>query len=132
MKSTLITALLLVFTVCLLSTVALAQAVPAWQNNTACKVGDLVTFNGQEYRCQIAHTSQADWTPDVAHSLWVLIQSAAPDFSLSAAPGQQSATAGNAVSYTVTVAALNGFNGTVSLSVAGLPAGATAKFSSSS
>jgi hypothetical protein len=132
MKSTATMALVLALTLVLLSTLSLAQAVAAWQNNTAYKVGDLVIFNGQEYRCQIAHTSQLDWTPDVAHSLWVLIQAVAPDFSVSATPAQQSVTAGNAVIYTVTVAAQNGFTGAVSLSVTGLPAGSTAKFSSSS
>jgi hypothetical protein len=126
------TTLVLTLTICLLSTLALAQTVAAWQNNTAYKVGDLVIFNGQEYRCQIAHTSQPDWTPDVAHSLWVLVQAAAPDFSLSATPGQQSVTAGSAVNYTINVGAQNGFTGTVSLSVTGLPAGGTAKFSASS
>jgi hypothetical protein len=132
MKSTRTMALVLALTIVLLSTLSLAQAVAAWQNNTAYQVGDLVTFNGQEYRCQIAHTSQADWTPDVAHSLWVLIQAATPDFSVSATPAQQSVTAGTPISYTVTVAAQNGFTGTVSLSVTGLPSGAIAKFSSSS
>src|SRR5262245_49813467 len=87
MKPTFAAALVLALTICLLSTMALAQTAAPWQNNTAYKVGDLVTFNGLQYRCQIAHTSQADWTPDVAHSLWVLIQSAAPDFSVSATPG---------------------------------------------
>src|SRR5215831_9758612 len=132
MKSTPATAFVLVLTMCLLSTLALGQTVAAWQNNTAYKVGDLVTFNSQEYRCQIAHTSQADWTPDVAHSLWVLVQTAAPDFSVSATPGQQSVAAGNAASYSVSVAPQNGFAGTVSLSVSGLPTGATARFSPSS
>jgi hypothetical protein len=131
-KSTAARILVLALTIWLLSVLALAQSVPAWQNNTAYKVGDLVLFNGQEYRCQIAHTSQLDWTPDVAHSLWALVQAAAPDFAVSATPAQQSVTAGGAVSYTVSVAALNGFTGTVSLTVSGLPAGATAKFSSSS
>lgn len=131
MKPTLAVVFFLALAVCLLSTVTSAQAVPAWQDNTAYKVGDLVTFNGQVYKCQIAHTSQADWTPDVAHSLWLPMQSGTPDFSVSATPAQQSVTAGNAASYTVNVATQNGFNGTVSLSVAGLPTGATARFSAS-
>src|SRR5215471_21061947 len=131
MKSTPATAFVLVLTMCLLSTLALGQTVAAWQNNTAYKVGDLVTFNSQEYRCQIAHTSQADWTPDVAHSLWLLIQAGTPDFTVSATPTQQFVTAGSAASYTVSMAAQNGFTGTITLSVAGLPTGATARFSPS-
>src|SRR5262252_4327549 len=119
MKSTFAMVFFLTLAICLLSTVTSAQAVPAWQNNTAYKVGDLVTFNGQEYKCQIAHTSQADWTPDVAHSLWLLIQTATPDFSVSATPTQQSVTAGSAARYTVSAAAQNGFTGGIALSVAG-------------
>src|SRR5579859_1489900 len=49
-----------------------------------------------------------------------------PDFSLSATPGTQTVTAGNSTSYTVNVGALNGFSGSVSLSVSGAPAGVTA------
>lgn len=51
-----------------------------------------------------------------------------PDFSLSVSPASQSVTPGGATgNYTVTPVALNGWSGTVTLSVtAGLPAGATA------
>ncbi|HLZ24390.1 MAG TPA: malectin domain-containing carbohydrate-binding protein, partial [Ktedonobacterales bacterium] len=48
----------------------------------------------------------------------------APDFSLSATPGSQSVVGGNSASYTATVGALNGFSGSVALSVSGVPAGA--------
>jgi len=51
-----------------------------------------------------------------------------PDFSLSASPSSLTVTAGNAATSTVTVAALNGFSGSVSLSVSGLPTGATGSF----
>jgi F5/8 type C domain/Fibronectin type III domain len=47
-------------------------------------------------------------------------------------PGSQSVGAGNGTSYTVTVGALNGFNGTVSLSASGLPSGASANFNPTS
>src|SRR5579859_1136728 len=50
---------------------------------------------------------------------------AVPDFTLSATPASQTVVAGNSTSYTATVTASNGFTGTVSLSVGGLPAGAT-------
>jgi len=33
--------------------------------------GERVTYNGAYYRCIQNHTSQADWTPDIAVSLWV-------------------------------------------------------------
>jgi uncharacterized membrane protein len=50
------------------------------------------------------------------------------DFSLSATPASQSVQAGSSTSYTATIAAQNGFSGTVNLSVSGLPAGATGTF----
>src|SRR5205807_489655 len=52
-----------------------------------------------------------------------------PDFSLSASPASRSITAGSSGSYTVSVAVVGGFGGAVSLSLSGLPAGATASFS---
>jgi len=48
-----------------------------------------------------------------------------PDFSLLAAPASQTVTAGGSTSYTATVTPSNGFNGTVSLGVSGLPSGAS-------
>lgn len=35
--------------------------------------GDVRLYNGEIYRCLTTHTSQADWTPDTAVSLWVRI-----------------------------------------------------------
>ena len=52
----------------------------------------------------------------------------APDFTIAAAPGSQSVSQGSATSYSVTIGATNGFAGTVSLAVSGLPANATASF----
>lgn len=42
-----------------------------WQTETAYAVGDRRQYNGLLYRCVQAHTSQADWTPDVTPALWV-------------------------------------------------------------
>jgi sugar lactone lactonase YvrE len=56
---------------------------------------------------------------------------ATPDFGITAAPASASVAAGNTATYTITLASLsssNPFNGVVTLSVAGLPAGATAMF----
>jgi uncharacterized membrane protein len=55
-----------------------------------------------------------------------------PDFSVSAIPSSQSVVQGNSASYTINVAASNGFTGTVGLSVSGLPQGATASFNPTS
>ena len=52
----------------------------------------------------------------------------APDFSLSASPASQTVVQGNGTTYTINVAALGGFSGTVNLSLTGLPAGATGTF----
>jgi uncharacterized membrane protein len=51
-----------------------------------------------------------------------------PDFTLSASPSSQTVTPGGSTSYNVTINTLGGFTGQVSLSVSGLPTGATASF----
>lgn len=43
-----------------------------WASAVAYTVGNLRTYNGKLYRCVQAHTSQDDWTPDVAASLWAV------------------------------------------------------------
>jgi len=53
-------------------------------------------------------------------------------FSISASPASQTVTRGNSTTYTVTVAAMNGFNGTVMFRVRGLPSNASATFNPSS
>ena len=55
-----------------------------------------------------------------------------PNFTILATPTTQSVTAGNSATYTVNVAALNGFAGSVSLAATGLPSGAIASFSPAS
>lgn len=44
---------------------------PDWEDGKAYAVSDRVKYNGLLYRCVQAHTSQADWTPDVVPALWV-------------------------------------------------------------
>ncbi len=58
--------------------------------------------------------------------------SSGPDFSISVSPSSQTVKRGSSATYTVTVAALNGFNGVVTFSVSGLPANSTAQFSPTS
>jgi hypothetical protein len=62
-------------------------------------------------------------------NLSLTVVSTGADFGLAATPASQSVTAGNRAAFTATVNALNGFTGTVTLTAAGLPAGATASFS---
>lgn len=52
-----------------------------------------------------------------------------PDYTLSASPPSQAVPVGSSTSYSVTINRTGGFSGAVSLSVSGLPAGATASFS---
>ncbi|HLJ86303.1 MAG TPA: carbohydrate-binding protein [Candidatus Angelobacter sp.] len=65
--------LLSVWIIAGLALVAQAQTVPAWQPNTAFSIGQLVTFNGQEFQCIQAHTSQVGWEPPNVPALWKLI-----------------------------------------------------------
>jgi hypothetical protein len=68
----------------------------------------------------------------LAHSTTVTLivnTASSQDFSISASPSSQSVTAGNRVSYTTTVTPSGGFTGSVTLSVSGLPSGASATFS---
>lgn len=51
-----------------------------------------------------------------------------PDFTLTATPPSRTIEPGGSTSYTISLSPLNGFNATVSLSVSGLPAGATGSF----
>ena len=44
---------------------------PNWDVGVDYAVGDRRQYNGLLYKCLQAHKSQADWTPDVAVSLWV-------------------------------------------------------------
>jgi len=65
----------------------------------------------------------------LVHSTTVqLVVNAGPDFTINAAPPSQTVIVGNPTSYTVTVAPLNGFTGSVALSKSGLPAGVTLTF----
>jgi len=61
-----------------------------------------------------------------------IVPAAAPpppaDFTIAASPASRTVNAGDAASYTVDIGALNGFTGTVSLAVRGLPANATGSF----
>ena len=62
----------------------------------------------------------------------VITNLAVPNFSISATPSSQNIVIGGNTSYTVTVGSLNGFSGTVALSVSGLPAHVSGSFSPAS
>ena len=109
------------------TTAVSAQTIPTWQPNTAYTVGSLVLYDVQEYQCIQSHTSEVGWEPPNVPALWQPVAGTA-DFTLTVTPGSQSVEPGGAATYAVSTAALNGFSGTVALSVNGLPAGATASF----
>ena len=43
---------------------------PKWDVGKSYLIDDLVAYNDGLYQCAQAHTSQADWTPDVALALF--------------------------------------------------------------
>jgi hypothetical protein len=59
----------------------------------------------------------------------VVQAAAAPDFTLSASPASQTINRGGSTTYVVTVTAINGFSGLVTLSVSGLPRRSSPSFS---
>jgi len=70
--------------------------------------------------------------PSVATFFQLTAATAPPDFSVSATPSSQTVAPATGTSYTVNVAPSNGFTGSVTFSVSGLPFGATASFTPSS
>lgn len=48
---------------------------PAWTTGEAVKVDDRRYYepDGKLYKCRQAHTTQADWTPDVTPAMWAVI-----------------------------------------------------------
>lgn len=51
-----------------------AELFPMWKTDTAYQTGDRVQYEGKLYKCLQAHTSQADWIPTTAYSLWAAVE----------------------------------------------------------
>jgi hypothetical protein len=64
----------------------------------------------------------------LTHTATVSLVVVTPDFALSASPSSQTVASGGATSYSVTISPIGGFTGQVSLSVNGLPSGASGSF----
>lgn len=47
-----------------------AALFPPWAAGQAVAAGDLRSWDGTVVECVQAHTTQADWTPDVTPALW--------------------------------------------------------------
>lgn len=43
---------------------------PTWKSGTSYAADDRIRYGEKLYRCVQAHTSQADWTPDLTPALW--------------------------------------------------------------
>ena len=43
---------------------------PLWKTDTIYEVGDRIRYEDVLYKCVQAHTSQAQWTPDITPALW--------------------------------------------------------------
>lgn len=46
---------------------------PVWTVGLAVAKDSRYQYNGKLYKCVQAHTTQADWTPDITPNLWTLI-----------------------------------------------------------
>lgn len=57
-----------------------AELFPMWKTDTAYQTGDRVQFESKLYKCLQSHTSQADWKPSEAVSLWVEVADPAIEF----------------------------------------------------
>ncbi len=64
----------------------------------------------------------------LVHTTLASLVVSVPDFTVSASPSTQTATAGGSAAYGVTISPTAGFAGQVDLSVSGLPAGASGNF----
>ena len=51
-----------------------------WKADTAYETDERVRYSDLLYKCLQGHTSQADWTPDAAVSLWVRIDDPAVEW----------------------------------------------------
>lgn len=46
---------------------------PHWAVEKSYELNDRVQFNNVLYKCVQAHTSQADWTPNITPALWTRV-----------------------------------------------------------
>lgn len=51
-----------------------AELFPMWKADTEYAVGDRVQYESKLYKCLQGHTSQADWIPTTAYSLWAAVE----------------------------------------------------------
>ena len=99
----------------------------AGSGNSTMSVTTSTSTPTGSYTLTVTGTSTS---PSLTHSTTVTL--VVNSFSVSASPSSQTVTRGNSTNYTATVTPINGFNGTVTLRVRGLPLNSSASFSPSS
>src|SRR2546423_1830740 len=98
-------------------------------SSTLANPGNVIYSTPGTYTTTFTVTDNAGVTDPNPPTRTILVQ---PDFSLAASPASRTVVQGGGTTYTATVTGGTGFSGTVSLSVSGLPAGASASFSPAS
>lgn len=53
--------------------IEVSELFPTWAIDTSYELGARVRYEGILYKCLISHTSQSDWTPNTAVSLWAQV-----------------------------------------------------------
>ena len=53
--------------------VKVIELYPTWAVGIAVAKDNRYQYNGKLYKCVQAHTTQADWTPDITPDLWTVI-----------------------------------------------------------
>ena len=94
-----------------------SSTVTVTASSSAAPGGYTVTFTGTSG--SLTHST----------TVTLMIVAATKDFSLSISPSGQGVVQGGTATYTITSTAINGFTGSVTLTIAGTPAGATVNFS---
>jgi hypothetical protein len=104
------------------------QSLSRWGDYSAMTVDpvdDCTFWYTTEY---LKTTGAFNWNTRIANFRFANCGAAQPDFSLSETGSPQTVTAGNSAPYTITVNPSNGFTGSVSFSLSGLPSGASSSF----
>ncbi len=101
---------------------------PATGASSALTVTTSSTTPAGSYVFTVTGTSTSPALTHTSTATLVVQSPPTPDFSLSTTPSSVTVTAGSPASYTENITATGGFTGSVSLSISGLPAGASGTF----